>query len=923
MWIGLALVMAGRCLPQPASEIVVPNAGMEEGDQGPSHWSWYLGEDGQGTFSLETTIVHGGKRSFRIRKEGAVGYTDLISEPISVEAGKTYEVSAWIYPLRNVRRGVYFMINQLPVGSTTEQLPNTFGSTMQPFIANEWQQVTVKVTIREGIDRIRIHCIQAFTPSELCWDDFRVVETSNTTQPRYEPPEKEPLPDLALAQQIVRQRARASVRVEQRGGRPRLFVDGRPIPWAFYVSPFWNPQDAQIRDFREAGVRVYLVPLVLGRNVYANRGPWLGPGQYDFREVEDLLWRVLRVDPEGYMMFYMACDPYQSWGAENPEHVTWDQNGQKAIVEMHPKRWGDDPKPPERFGPSLVSLKLRDDTAATLRELARYVESSETGKAVIGYHVAGSNDGQWFHWEKLADSDLHLADYSPGAIESFREWLRRRYRGDESVLREAWNQPRITFETAAPPRGERFWADGFFLDPATQTDIADFSRFHSEGVAETVGGLAEVLKQATPRRILCGTYYEDITCNSNSHIALHVHLSTEALDYLAGPAAYGIRMPGYQGAVRSVFGSVLLHGKTYLTEQDWRSFKSYPDSPENNFAWGRAETAEAHNAMVRRESGMMLAFGLGTWWYDMSGGWFRDDGIMRGIAEAMRAFQRDLSVDQPPQADLAVFVSEDSNHWVAPKMQGFARYQGIVEQIHQLNTSGVPYRLYLQSDLPNPKLPEHKAYLFLNPYVLSQEERAAIEKLKGSGKTLIFVHAVNVIGVADPAHAIEELAGIQVTGVNVEGRPTLEALSMDHPLLAASDGDIALAPWPPGTPTFAVSDPQATALARYRGTEHVAAAVREFGTWKCVFVGLPGLTDVFVHNLAEWAGCWCTADPGDAVYANEHIITIHAIFPGTKTLRLARPSRVTDLSTGELLSPQTDLVRLQMQRGETRWFWLE
>jgi len=906
---------------QNSAEVPVPNAGMEEGADGPTHWAWSAGEGGQGEFALETTIKHSGARSFRVRKIGAAGYTDLCSEPFAVEAGKTYEITAWVYPIRNVRRGVYFMINELPAGGDREQLPNTFGSTTQPLIAGEWQQVRVLVEVRPGIDRLRIHCIQAFAPSELCWDDFRVAEAGEEAKPRYEPPEQEPLPDLAPAQAIVAGRSRASVRIEQRAGRPRLFLDGKPVPWAFYVGPPFNWRDAQIADFRDAGVRVFLVPLILGRDAYPSHGPWLGPNQYDFSEVDDALWRALRVDPHAYVMFYMGCDAYKSWGAENPDEVTWDQNGAKAIVDMHPKRWGDDPQPSERFGPSIVSLKLRRETAATLRELARHIESSEAGKAVIGYHVAGYNDGQWFHWERLTEDDLHLADYSPGAIASFREWLTRRYGGDVQALRQAWNQPAVTFETAQPPSGERFWTDGFLLDPKTQGDIADFSRFHSEGVAETVDGLAEVLKEATPRRILCGTYYEDITCNSNSHIALRLHLQGQGLDYLSGPAAYGIRMPGYQGAVRSVFGSTLLHGKTFLTEQDWRSFKSYPNSTEENFSWGRAETAEAHNAMVRRECGMMLAFGLGTWWYDMSGGWFHDEGIMRGIAEAVRAFQRDLPLDDPPHADLAVIVSEDSNHWIAPKAQGFARFQAILDQVHQLNTSGVPYRLYLQSDLPS--LPDHKAYLFLNPYIMSDAERAAVEKLKRNGKTLIFLQAPDVVGADDPARAISDLTGLQVTAASGVDRPLLEALSIDHPLLTDGEGYLSTSVWPSDSPTFTVTDPQATALARYRGTELTAAAVRDFGAWRSVFIGVPGLTDAFVHNLAAWAGCWCAAEAGDAVYANQHFLTIHAIFPGAKTLHLIRPSKVTDLTSGEVLSAKTDVVQLQMQRGETRWFWIE
>jgi len=560
--------------------------------------------------------------------------------------------------------------------------------------------------------------------------------------------------------------------------------------------------------------------------------------------------------------------------------------------------------------------------AETLRRLAAHVEQSEPGKAVIGYHVAGFNDGQWFQWASLYDQNLHLADYCPGAQRSFREWLSRLYSGDVEALRKAWNRPDITFETAQIPPADRYWVDGPLLDADTQQDIADHTRFYSEGIAESVLMLAGVLKQATPRRILCGTYYEDITCNSANHIALGRYLDSEALDYLAGPAAYGIRMAGYQGAVRSVFGSTLLHGKTYLTEQDWRSWHSVPDSPENNLAWGRAETAEVHNAMVRRECGMMLAFGLGTWWYDMSGGWFRDDRIMSGIAEALRAFDRDLSTEGTPRADLAVFVSEESNHYVAPKCGGQFRYDGILQQIHELNVAGVPYRLYLQSDLGRAQLPEHKAYLFLNPYYLSQTQREAISALKRDGKLLIFVHAPGVIGAPDPAAVVSEVTGLQVQRTADGTRLATTATSTDTPILAGLDGVLNYATGY-NVPAYEVVDPQATALATYAGAESIAAAARDFGTWKSAFIGVPGLSAPFVSNLARWAGCWVAAEPGDAVYASEHILTIHAIFPGHKVLHPLRPSRVTDLTTGEVVSEIAKSIDLDMQRGETRWFWLE
>lgn len=901
---------------------LVPNAGFEQGADGPTGWVWHTGEDGQAEFQWRDDVAHTGQRSFRVRKIDGVGYSTLTSDFIGVTPGNTYLVRVWVRPMAPARRGVYLMVTQHAADSDEQQHPNAFGNTNLPLVADEWQEVTARVTVREGNTRLRVQCLQAFLPSDVCWDDLQVEQAGEEPPPRYEPPVPELLPELEPARQIVSRRQRARVEIAHVGGRPRLSVDGRSVPWAFYVSPFWNPQDAQIADFRDAGVRVYLVPLVLGRGVYADRGPWLGAGRYDFSEVDELLWRVLRVDPEGYVIFYMACDAYREWGEEHPDDVTQDQNGLRAVVQMHPQRWGTDPVAPERYGPSLVSQRLRDETAETLRRLVAHVETSEPGKAVIGYHVAGYNDGQWFQWARLYGDDIHLADYCPAAQESFREWLRRRYGGDVGALRAAWNRPDASFETAAVPTFDRYWAEADILDPRHYGDVVDHTRFYSEGVAETVMGLARVIKEASGRRVLCGTYYEDITCNSPNHIALGRLLADDSIDYFAGPAAYSIRMAGYQGAIRSVFGSTLLHGRTFLTEQDWRSWHSSPSTVANNFAWGRAETAEVHNAMVRRECGMMLAFGAGTWWYDMSGGWFRDDQIMAAISESMRAFALDAPLTQVPRADVALVVSEDGNHAIAPRSGGAFRHAAITGQIQDINLAGVPYRIYLQSDLGNPNLPDHRVWIFLNAYALSETERAAIERLKSDGRTLVFIHAPAAFGAPNMAEAISEVSGITVSPAEGVKSPQLVPLETGHPVLEGLTGGINM-PGGVKSPLFAVSDPDATPLARYAQTDRVAAAIRDFADWRSVYVSGPGLTPEFVNSLARWAGCWCAAPPGDAVYASQSFITIHALFPGAKTLTLAEPSRVTDLISGERVSERAQSIDISMQRGETRWFFLE
>ncbi len=920
----VARVLASACcalaIASPARAIpTVPNAGLEEGASAPVGWAWSPGEGGRGTCEWEAAYAHSGQRGLRVVHQNGTGYTLVASGQIAVEPGKTYLVSAWVRPSRNIRRGVYFMVSQYRQGGAELDLPNTFSSTNGALVGGTWQLLTVHVDVRKGCDRLCVQCVQAQEPTDVQWDDFAVTEAAQAPAPRYEPPAKEALPDLAPAKAILEKRPRAVVRVAQAGGRPRLVVDGKRVPWAFTVGPPGSPDGAHIADFRDAGVHVYCVPLILGRGIMGAGGVWRGRGQYDFHEVDELLWRVLRVDPHGYIVFYMGCDPYSEWGAENPNDVTWDQDGRKAIVDMHPIRWGDDPKPGERFGPSLVSQRLCDDTAETLRRLVRHVESSLPGKAVIGYHVAGSNDGQWFHWNRLDEKDLHLADYSPAATASYRAWLRRRYSGSVAALRKAWRQAGATFDNATVPPASREWADGDILDPNTQQDIADYTRFYSEGVTETVLHLAATIKKATPRRVICGTYHEDITCNSMNHIALGRYLASSAIDYFSGPAAYGIRQPGYTGAVRSVFGSTLLHGKVYLTEQDWRSWHSEPNSPAENFEWGRAETAEAHNAMVRRESGMMLAFGLGTWWYDMCGGWFHDPAIMSGIAEAMRAFQRDLQVDEMPAADLAVIVSEESNDTIAPKAGGTYRYIGILSQIEELNAAGVPYRLYLQSDLGRAKLPPHKAYLFLNAYRLTDVQRRAIDELKRDGRLLVFVHAPGVVGAADPARAIRAVTGFGCARIPGSTRLLSEPVPHGEGPPDLKGASVNLSSPLAGT-AFEVDDIDAVPLAWYAGTMRVCTATRDFGKWKSAFVGCPAFTAEFVARLADWAGCWRAAEPGDAVYASDRFLTIHAVFPGHKVLRLHRASRIVDLTSGKVVSERAAQMELDVQRGETRWF---
>lgn len=119
---------------------------------------------------------------------------------------------------------------------------------------------------------------------------------------------------------------------------------------------------------------------------------------------------------------------------------------------------------------------------------------------------------------------------------------------------------------------------------------------------------------------------------------------------------------------------------------------------------------------------------------------------------------------------------------------------------------------------------------------------------------------------------------------------------------------------------FAVTDKDAVPLAKYRDSADFACAVKEFPEWRCVFMGVPWLEAQFIANLADTAGAWRAGEPHDAVFASQHLITIHALSGGKKTLRPRYPSKITDATTGEVIAEKTGEFSIDIPFGQTRVF---
>jgi hypothetical protein len=908
-----------------------------------ANWTIRDNNGSQSMGRVETATRHSGNSALHITKTNFAGDAALQSDLLAVTSETQYQLSAQLNVPARSAANVYFSIEQFKAGSTAPNRGALSGPVRPIYTTSgQWQELKFYFTTGADVDRVQVKLVFAQAPIDVFVDDVQLISINPSEyKPRYEPPTPGVLLPQEQAEKILQQRPRATAEVRKVGARPRLFIDGKEGVPLFYKSPgAWKLNRVQIGDFKKAGVNVYLISYYLSRGIYQTKptGGWLGKDTTDFSELDDLMWQVLRADPQGYIMFDLVTDPYPEWGAEHPDDVVTNAAGQKAVVTMHDLRWGGQPQKTtgsyaERYGQSYVSRQLREDTSKVLTQFDGHIKNSVPGKAVIGYYINGGDDSQFF---AFGDRSRQLVDYSPAALEAFRAWLKARYT-DDAALQKAWNRPDVTFETAQIPSGARRLASAFFLNPATEQDIIDHNRFHSEGIIDSRNIYAAALRTAHGTPIIIGGYYAGPTVGVPSHRATGYLLKNGEFDFLTSVTGYfAPRLPGGPGKAHQAWSSLLLHDTIGLAEEDFRSWKTNPyDSDEKGIQFlARVETAGESNAMIRRDTGHMLALGQGAWWFDMEGGWFSDPSIMKAVEESTRAFRMDFKDNSAPRAEVAVFVDEYSLDGI--NRQNTWLYQNALsEQIRQLNSSGVPFHIYLQSDLENSALPDYKLYVFLDAYHLTPANWQALQKLRRDGKTLCFMHAPGVmshtlLNAPGDAAAIQAVTGIAVQASESQSlllRPAAESTLGGDKLVSYSTSGFTYGHnqtrSPFAAPTFSVTDAQARPLAVYEDSDKTAVALRDFGDWKSVFYGGIGMDAFFFNALAREAGAWVAAPAGNAVYANQNFLTIHALSPGEKTVQLLQPSKVSDLADGKLISPRTQSLKFPMQFGETRWFSLQ
>jgi len=321
--------------------------------------------------------------------------------------------------------------------------------------------------------------------------------------------------------------------------------------------------------------------------------------------------------------------------------------------------------------------------------------------------------------------------------------------------------------------------------------------------------------------------------------------------------------------------------------------------------------------------GLMIGWGMGSWYYDMAGGWFRDEGIMKEVAEVQEAYRAGLASRSGWHPDVAVFADEQSADWI----HGNA-FHIVVRSLNAVRAalalSGVPYDVFLLDDLSRPELADYKVYVFLNCYRLRESQvRFIEERLKRDGKTLVWMYAPGYV--SDRGLSLEQtssLVGMELAASEEPSPLACEAVvPAKHPL---SEGLLPMLGQSATAIKFWVVGEGTIPLGQYVEGGELAVAAREFEGWRSVYIAPPGcLGPQLINNIARWSSAYACTSPGDSVSMNSRFISVHGVTGGRRRFNLPRPARATDLISGTVISEKTDSFEAEVPLQRTRWFRLD
>lgn len=733
-------------------------------------------------------------------------------------------------------------------------------------------------------------------------------------------------------------------------GSPSILFDGKPLPPMAMTVRTGNFR--YLQDLGSAGIKLFF--LICDTD-------WLRPEGLEelMRETELLVSAV----PDALILLRVGLHPPLWWLERNRDQLMTYSDGSQKPATLYTESYVADM--PAMY--SLCSAKWRKDAADALCRFLDRLEQTPHADRYIGYFLAAGGTSEWYPINNTEDHQNRLtADHSEAFRLEFSDFLRSRYK-DEETLRREWQDGTATFaHPRIPSYEERFFGYvddriletyaefkpappnpgngtnvGSFLDADRHQSVADFYRAWHLGTANSIVHFARVLKQRRSDRLV-GAFYGSYGCTNflggGTAGGVLTILDSGAVDFLAAPGNYDCRQPGGYIAQREMQDSFRLRNTMFIVEDDTRTHLETPFYRDTMETY----TIDDSYNVLKRDFGRNICEDLYGWWFDqhIGGGRYDHPEIFRLFARQQEIARFAYSLDRRKGNEIALIFDEESIHYVS---QQTSHDSTTLFRTLEVNRIGAPVDYYFHNDLARPDMPDYKLYVFVNAYYLSDEEREAIgRKVKQRGRTALWLYAP---GLLNPdrspklsASHIGELTGIAVEQLNETWSPRFKLDGLPHPSVRYADRDrlygyfdrpIVKTVWVMEKdrpsylyPVFYSNDPEATVLGRFCANGLPALTLKEREGFTSIFCGAKTLRSDLVQSIARHAGCHVYSRTDDCLYANRNFVVLHAKDSGRKTLRFPGPCSPYEVYEKRTYATDTDSIDVDMRRGETKMFYL-
>ena len=752
------------------------------------------------------------------------------------------------------------------------------------------------------------------------------------------------------------------VRVEMRGGRPAVVIDGKVYPPAFATVRTRDNGGKEIcfdpayfASLGAAGIKVYFL--------HCNT-LWL---QSDAVELFDYEARaLLSAVPDAYIMPRIGLHPPIEWIEAHPGECITYSDGARPPFHLFTESYEADL--PMMY--SLASSLWREAAGEALGALWERLMALPYADRIIGCFPSAGATSEWYSGLPYIDiPNKRVQGYSDAVKREFSLYLSETY-GTDAALRKAWGREDVTVADPPIPTYEEHYFGmevdidaavpkqkmlsnaptpvaqcngthiGSFTDMNRCPHVYDFYRAHHKATARAQIHFASIIKSQTPDRIvgMCyGSQGCDNTLTSGRNGYVSMLLRAPEYDFMLNPSVYQNRQPGGAPAQRVAEDSFALHNTVYISQEDTRT---HAENRYFRHKYNVYDETDAVNAM-KREFGKNICCDNYSWWFDqlLGGRRYRFPAIYDLIGRQQRIGVEAYTLDRNKETDVAFVFCERSAQVTSIQTTG-----EIVELLrnYELPYIGVRYAQYYLDDFTDARIPPHRLYVFVNCFVITGAEREAIRaRLSREGAVALFLYAS---GFADPtaekrmdAENISALTGMHIAMENDRFDAVFRFSGEKHPAVEGLDRRVLFGEFPRRNvfglgpyyysnydsylyPLFYAEDDKATHLAYFANSGYPAVSLKQSDGFTSIFYGAKLIDRSVLRAIARFAGAHIYSDSEDVLFVGKNYITHHAASSGKKTISLPCFATVTEVYEGKVYAENEKEFSFESYFGETKMF---